>query len=804
MKYIRQVAADERRFLACFEGVDAETCQLACELVPAVRDRARLDILGLIKAAHEKRSEWERFYKRNCMFQICVDGFVRIGVLDHVDDVFKSFDKLKSEQSKRDFLGFILVIDPVLFRNILEMWFESILTFGNIQEAKAYFAVLLAALRDRPEFISILDGNLTSICKGFSIRKICSIFNHFEKNANKVKLPAKVEETLSSHGTRILGAYQFYDTERAWQEHLKVLPVSNFSKQFVRKMLREFDRMVCSASSLNSAPFQATDSSTASPSRRESSYLTELARKADRDSAQGDFDSTRRLAQISRLSTNRKIRAIFQHILSACRTNSSLRRCACKSDLIRFLARFGCRVCSLELSIKEAFLMEHLSLGSLLKLSLIFETKQLFQAGTSFEKSGELLRKESEFDAALAKVKDAISTLRKEELALESITQEQILLSLLGPEQVDWCRGALDQNERLVKISDLLDRASTPVSDLKLEKLGALACPLKWRVFLLFCFRSRYMRVFDDDSRNANQDFESLCRYFGHERDSRRSTANWLSFDKFNSFFEQIDSYQAYLSQKYFQAQSKEPDWETQFSYEIDLPENLLLFEFLRKGTHIKSYANVTSWPPKITRFLTTLSDLKHLQTIKQALSQLPSNLKSTVSRVKPKLARFEQNQLNRLTTLRGLLSKERKLLARIERVGVLARNPQFCDFFSDRLEQEIEAICDDPFGDAGSGSESELSSLDVNNLENLFVGGSGSGLRSMLDSKIKRQQRNIDSLRAQLVQASSRNKVLSDLIGKLEQRNHELFSRNVTLLKQLNDLGKMLSVHIDQPAIFR
>ena len=399
LDHLRKKVIRRFNFIEYFEGVDQRNCENVLSRIHGLQSKINGEILSMIKSIHRKFAEFKNLTDGNEMFQICFKKYIENGI--DYRTIYESFTQIHLTKNKKHFIKYISKINSKLFEDLLRRWFQKILIQNNLDNAKIYFEILFKQIATNSTYMGTLKANLEEIKSDYPIDRTSSLFNHFELLSKSNEFLPELTRTLKKHRLKILREYQIHFTERAWEDYLKVVPSSKFSKQFLAKMMATFDETVNQAKCHEGTLWKNRISNLEELNERQREVVDEFSKETMRTpEPDEDFDdksAIQKLVVINKLFLNTICYKIFKKIIEAYLKNNHLKQYFMKSDLIRLLVELGDKVISREVSIEQMLLIKQFYLRIPMRAALAFGVENVYQHTFYKYKSNELMHKENKF-----------------------------------------------------------------------------------------------------------------------------------------------------------------------------------------------------------------------------------------------------------------------------------------------------------------------------------------------------------------------------------------------------------------------
>ena len=823
IEYIKEKVCSRNNLIPFFEGVDESACKIALEKVPEVETKMFGAVLEILKSIHNKKTDFRNFRDKNPMFRMCLNSFLQNEAKNHFQVIYDSFAKIFYNGNKKRFIKSISKIDSNLFQEVMARWFNDIVALYNIEDAKIYFEITFRKIVSQELGTEILENNLIKIKQRLSIVKISSIYNYLERLSKDRESPPNLTKTLKKHRKAILGDCQIRFDERSWEDYLKIVPDSKFSKQFLAKMVTAFDEEVDRARIESSMSFRTRVSSTSQLSERENDILRRFAEQTKaRVDAEQDYDGKtemQRLVVINKLYKHEKSMNIWSKILKAYKSTPALKKHLLKSKLIGLLLAFAEKVLSGNLGIDQMFLINHFNLRIPLKASLIFSVEKELESGSQTRETEEFSQKRMLFESGLKDMEEKVELLREVEQILQTLKNEPLFCDLFDLKTISKNAVTSAETKYLRNLSKVLKSGHARLSRVQPSKMEILKNCVKKRIFLLLCFERGFFSVFSNSCRLPAEELELLRRYFDFGQKELPTQSVYLEFAQFKGMLEDAEKYYSHLNSKYIEPGLEAVNWNGQCEAGMGFPENPLLFDFLLRdagpdcGTRDKPQDG-SAEQPKAALLKTKIAELTDFQSLRRSLRKLPGQLQSTVKEHIRHMGELANDLTRRQCPLEKLYHLEPKILAKVAKLHELAQSPGLAEVFMDELKQEIATICTDPLNSVKT--ESELEGCDPDALASLMRDDPEGVVAGLIISRIKKQEVVLCPLKTALSQkqnectlleksnqkANSQNKNLTARAAQLEKNKDELVRQNTELLNHLHRIVKLtvLASHFAPP----
>ena len=798
--HLQKEVENSPRFMEFFERVDQETCRAALERVRGLESLVRQRILRMAKAIHARIGDFAELRRDNRMFEMCLDDLIESDFEDFCCELSDSFFALEEAEHKRLFVGGLCRVDVRLARRVLGYWFERVLEPNGERREALYFRVLFETVRLDPNCVDILDSNLAEISSRLSVPALDFAFTRLERLARNPDCPGQWKKTLRKRRKAAISEHKIRLCERAWKKYLSMSPESRLANGLWGKVTTAFDELVNSLSVEDRVFFKKDVSRADQLGETEKEAIAEFAeehKKAqlfDPDDGFDDRSELEKLVLLSKLYSDSTSWGLFKLVIGACEAQPKLKKLVLKSDAIGLLVEFAHKVRAGDLSVAEVVVIRHFRLAFPIKTSLALSVDWGSRPDAPLSNSPELAQAKSDFKDAYEGILRRVDYVTKNEQILRRVREQPVLGDLLGARRLAQCRQVVDSARALGSLP-ASSSSHQELLALDLTRLDRLRCPVRLRVFLLFCFARGHFDVLRNSHELSTPELSLLCQCLGHRRDGLPEQCSYLGLGEFNALFDDIEAYWSYLNAKYFQPGLDAVDWDVrpQIQTQTGFSETPRLFEFLLAGpTQTPGGLGATARNPadqsKLTRFADRIADLESLAVVKRALDRLPSKFASVVGRVSHKLSAFVKRPRNELGTLEQLVSRERRLRARVDKLRELAQHGLFCELFVEDLTVEIEKVGADL---RQPGPASKLYDFDLESFRSLLVHEASAALVEVLVDKIKADKLAIQSVRTLLDRKEGRNGQLEEAITELKTQNARLKGQIGVLMDQLDKVVK-------------
>ena len=796
LRHLREKVLSKFNVLELLGALDQGTSAFVLEKISELEDCVHSATLELLKKAHLRRAELQHFRDHNPIFRLCLDTFIDDKLPRSYLDIYGSFLRVDQRKHKRRFLQQICKFDKELFRQLLRRWLDEIASLGDLRDVKLFADISLKAIRSEESLLDCLEGLISRIQRELPVDKASAMYDHLELVLGKKTHPGQVLKLIRAQRKKFFSSFEVRFSKHAWEEYMRVVPQSKFSRQLLKKVLTDFDDYVDRLDIESESAFKKRISGLELMGRERFEVVSKLISETEtKPGHQDPFDernSIQRLVLLNRLHWHSDARVIFDCVMDACEADDELKQSVMQSKLVGVLVKYIGKVHSGELTVDEMFILDQFGLGLLLRRSVLFQVHRHMPA--SHGRSAELLEHQRAFDEALALMRTKVRLLEANRKLFQALKSHRLLKALLGESQAQAHKKALTANWNLNANFGAPVELPAQMGSVKLEKLQLLECPVMFRVFLMLCFREKHLSVFRDLPGFCSEELQALCGYFGVDQSELEKSTSYLPLADLNGLIEQTCKYHAYLETKYFSKPSYEFAWDMHPPEHTGLCENLVFFEILlsqMKGQNQSTSSRAQS--TELRQFATQIADLAGLQKVKTGLKQLPEPLRECVSEHVTELDDFARKTREKKLPVQTYLAKQATSLARLEQIRSLAGNELICELFEDELKGQIESLCRNPFDQLNLGRR--LNSLDVAQFEQVLADEVAQKVLSILVLKLRDQKSLSESLLLKLDRKARKFTKLKRQVKELRIEKSEFSKKQFRLLGRLDQVLRLSSV---------